>query len=567
MRPAQRRRDEVKPHQPVPGHVGARRTAAPARRFRRGRRPTRARRNRGPTYSNSGSTGHGVRLLPRPGRSTKPADRSARRHRTSAPRRSRGRADTARSRFHATASGGLSRCRTPWIQARNSSRRSASSRGGAQDHQVGAQGLRIVPGQPAGVQPTSAAARGPARRRRRPRPRVADHPPARCGGGRCRGGRASCPGMISTCTQSKSAKPAAPRCCATSTTPEPAPGPGEVLIKAEAIGVNYIDTYFRSGQYPRELPFVLGSELCGTVAATGDGADGFGVGDRVVSASASGGYAEYATAPAFLTAHVPDGVSSDVAASVLLKGLTAHYLLKSVYPVQAGDTVLVHAGAGGVGLILTQWAHLLGARVITTVSTPEKARLSRQAGADEVLSYPDDADEFGRQIRGLTDGAGVDGRVRRRRRHHLRRQPGQPGRAGHAGAVRGGQRSRSVVRSAAPQRRRLGVSDPAVAGPLHPHRPGIQLAGRANCSTRSPAGPSPSRSAGAIRSPKRRAPTRTCRAARRPARSCCCPRPIKSQRPQRPLAWRHWQGPVVPQSRCGSAITESTANAQNTTAR
>jgi NADPH2:quinone reductase len=190
--------------------------------------------------------------------------------------------------------------------------------------------------------------------------------------------------------------------------PQPAPGPGEVLIKAEAIGVNYIDTYFRSGQYPRELPFILGSELCGTVEATGDGVDGFSVGDRVVSASASGGYAEYAIAPAFLTAHVPDGVNSDVAASVLLKGLTAHYLLKSVYPVQAGDTVLVHAGAGGVGLILTQWATSLGVRVITTVSTPAKAELSRQAGATDVLDYPgDDPGEFGRQIRDLTDGVGV----------------------------------------------------------------------------------------------------------------------------------------------------------------
>lgn len=190
-------------------------------------------------------------------------------------------------------------------------------------------------------------------------------------------------------------------------TAQPTPGPGEVLIKAEAIGVNYIDTYFRSGQYPRELPFIIGLELCGTVAATGDGVAGFGVGDRVVSASASGGYAEYATAPAFLTAKVPDGVGSDVAASVLLKGLTAHYLLKSVYPVRSGDAVLVHAGAGGVGLILTQWARLLGARVITTVSTPEKARMSRDAGAGEVLSYPADAAEFGQQIRRLTDGAGV----------------------------------------------------------------------------------------------------------------------------------------------------------------
>jgi len=191
-------------------------------------------------------------------------------------------------------------------------------------------------------------------------------------------------------------------------TAQPTPGPGELLIKAEAIGVNFIDTYFRSGQYPRQVPFVIGSEVCGTVEALGEGAgEGFSIGDRVASAAASGAYAEYATAPAFLTAKVPDGVTSDVAASVLLKGLTAHYLLKSVYPVQSGDAVLVHAGAGGVGLILTQWAHLLGARVITTVSTPEKARMSKDAGADEVLSYPDDAAQFGEQIRALTGGAGV----------------------------------------------------------------------------------------------------------------------------------------------------------------
>jgi len=189
--------------------------------------------------------------------------------------------------------------------------------------------------------------------------------------------------------------------------PPPTPGPGELLIKAEAIGVNYIDTYFRSGQYPRALPFVLGQEVCGSVAAIGEGGTGFDVGDRVVTAASSGSYAEFATAPAFLTAKVPEGVASDVAAAALLKGLTAHYLLKSVYPVNSGDAVLVHAGAGGVGLILTQWARLLGARVITTVSTPEKARLSRQAGADEVLSYPDDAGEFGRRIRELTGDIGV----------------------------------------------------------------------------------------------------------------------------------------------------------------
>jgi NADPH2:quinone reductase len=189
---------------------------------------------------------------------------------------------------------------------------------------------------------------------------------------------------------------------------QPAPGPGEVLIKAEAIGVNYIDTYFRSGTYPRELPFVLGTEVAGTVAAVGDGVITADVGDRVVTAAASGAYAEFTTASAEFVAHVPSAVDFDVAASALLKGMTAHYLIKSVYPAQPGETVLVHAGAGGVGLILTQWADSLGVRVITTVSTQAKAELSRQAGATDVLDYPgDDPAEFGRRIRELTTGAGV----------------------------------------------------------------------------------------------------------------------------------------------------------------
>jgi NADPH:quinone reductase len=190
--------------------------------------------------------------------------------------------------------------------------------------------------------------------------------------------------------------------------PQPCPGPGEVVIKSEAIGVNFIDTYFRSGSYPRDLPFVLGTEVAGTVAAVGDGVTTLKVDDRVATAASSGAYAEFATAPAFLVARVPSAVGLDVAASALLKGMTAHYLIKSVYPVKSGDTVLVHAGAGGVGLILTQWATSLGVRVITTVSTPAKAELSRQAGATDVFDYPgDDAQEFGRRIRELTDGAGV----------------------------------------------------------------------------------------------------------------------------------------------------------------
>jgi NADPH:quinone reductase len=186
--------------------------------------------------------------------------------------------------------------------------------------------------------------------------------------------------------------------------PTPSPGPGEVLIKAEAIGINFIDTYFRSGLYKRELPFILGLEVCGTVEAVGDDVAALRVGDRVVTAQANGSYAEYTTAPADFCAYVPDGVSPEAAAASLLKGMTAHYLLKSVYPVQQGDSVLVHAGAGGVGLILTQWATSQAVRVISTVSTPEKAELSRRAGAVDVLEYPEDPDEFGAKVKDMTDG-------------------------------------------------------------------------------------------------------------------------------------------------------------------
>jgi NADPH:quinone reductase len=184
----------------------------------------------------------------------------------------------------------------------------------------------------------------------------------------------------------------------------PAPGPGQVLIKAEAIGVNFIDTYFRSGQYPRELPFVSGTEVCGTVAAVGEDVAALSIGDRVVTANAVGAYADFCVAPADYVAYVPDGVAPDAVASALLKGMTAHYLLKSVYEVQSSDTILVHAGAGGVGLILTQWATSLGTKVITTASTPEKAELSRQAGAIEVLEYPEDAEEFGATVKRLSNG-------------------------------------------------------------------------------------------------------------------------------------------------------------------
>ncbi len=189
--------------------------------------------------------------------------------------------------------------------------------------------------------------------------------------------------------------------------PKPSPGPTEVLIAADAIGVNFIDTYFRSGLYPRPLPFIAGQEVCGTVVETGSDVAAITAGDRVVTASAAGAYAQYCIAPADFVAYVPDSVPSDSIASALLKGLTAHYLIKSVHQVSPQDWLLVHAGAGGVGLILTQWATSIGARVITTASTADKAELSRAAGAVEVLDYPDDAAEFAAHVREMTEGHGV----------------------------------------------------------------------------------------------------------------------------------------------------------------
>lgn len=188
--------------------------------------------------------------------------------------------------------------------------------------------------------------------------------------------------------------------------PAPRPGPGELLVRMDAVGVNFIDTYLRSGVYAAELPFVPGAEGSGVVTAVGDGdgADGFAPGDRVAFASGAGAYAEQALVTASAAVRVPDGVDASVAASALLQGMTAHYLITSTYAVREGDTILVHAGAGGVGLALTQMAVALGARVITTVSTDEKAELSRSAGAHEVLRYGPD---LVAQVRKSTDGRGA----------------------------------------------------------------------------------------------------------------------------------------------------------------
>ncbi|WP_435277579.1 quinone oxidoreductase family protein [Rhodococcus yananensis] len=186
--------------------------------------------------------------------------------------------------------------------------------------------------------------------------------------------------------------------------PDPVAGPGDVLVRTDAIGVNFIDTYFRTGLYGTALPYVPGSEGTGTVVAVGEDVVDLTVGQRVAWADAPGSYAELVRVPARVAVPVPDGVPAPQAASALLQGMTAHYLVESTYAAQPGDTILVHAGAGGVGLLLTQLAVARGVRVITTVSSDEKEELSRGAGAAEVLRYGDDLPE---QVRALTGGDGV----------------------------------------------------------------------------------------------------------------------------------------------------------------
>jgi len=188
--------------------------------------------------------------------------------------------------------------------------------------------------------------------------------------------------------------------------PIPHPGPGQVLIRVEAIGVNFIEIYFRKGTYKAALPLTPGSEASGTVEELGPGVTGFAAGDMVASTSVLGSYAEYALVPAAQLVKVPGGLSPEQAAAALLQGMTAHYLAYSTFPLKAGDTALVHAGAGGVGLLLTQMATRLGARVITTVSTPAKAELSLDAGASDVILYTEQ--DFEAEVKRLTNGKGVD---------------------------------------------------------------------------------------------------------------------------------------------------------------
>jgi NADPH2:quinone reductase len=189
--------------------------------------------------------------------------------------------------------------------------------------------------------------------------------------------------------------------------PDPAPGQGQLLVRVSAAGVNFMDVYARTGMghYARPTPFVLGTEGAGRVVGVGDGVVGFGEGDRVAWKHAAGSYCEVAVVDAAEAVPIPDAVTDEVAAAVLLQGLTAHYLATSTYPVRAGETVVVHAAAGGVGLLLTQVVKLREGRVIGTVSTAAKEVAARTAGADEVIWYADGP--FAPAVRSLTGGEGA----------------------------------------------------------------------------------------------------------------------------------------------------------------
>ena len=188
--------------------------------------------------------------------------------------------------------------------------------------------------------------------------------------------------------------------------PDPEPGPGEALVRIEAVGINFIEIYQRKGLYPMQRPYTPGREGAGTVIAVGDGVTMVEVGDRVASESLNGAYAELATAKAERLVRLPDGLTTRDGAAAMLQGMTAHYLATSTYPLGAGDWCLVHAAAGGVGLLLCQIASAeRGARVIGTTSTEEKAALARDAGASEVILYT--RQDFVTEVKRITGGRGV----------------------------------------------------------------------------------------------------------------------------------------------------------------
>ena len=187
--------------------------------------------------------------------------------------------------------------------------------------------------------------------------------------------------------------------------PMPVLGAGEALVRIEAAGVNFIDTYFREGRYPAHLPYTLGQEAAGVVTGVGAGVTDVMPGDRVAWCGVPGTYAQFAVAPAARLVSIPADVTAVQAAAAMLQGMTAHYLSHSAYAIRGGDEVLIHAGAGGTGLLLIQMAKARGARVFTTVSTDEKAALVREAGADEVILYT--REDFAAKVKKLATGSGL----------------------------------------------------------------------------------------------------------------------------------------------------------------
>ena len=187
--------------------------------------------------------------------------------------------------------------------------------------------------------------------------------------------------------------------------PDPEPGPGEAVVRMEATGVNFIEVYQRKGQYPLKTPFTLGTEGAGTVVAVGEGVTQLRVGDRVASETLKGAYAELSKTAAERLVRLPDNVDSRLGAAAILQGITAHYLATSTYPIQRGDRCLIHAIAGGAGLMLCQIAKRRGAWVVGTTSTPDKAKFAHEAGADEVVLYTQQ--DFVAEVKRLTGGKGV----------------------------------------------------------------------------------------------------------------------------------------------------------------
>lgn len=187
--------------------------------------------------------------------------------------------------------------------------------------------------------------------------------------------------------------------------PVPKPKSNEAVVKIAAVGVNFIDVYFREGRYPTAVPFTDGQEAAGTVTEIGSEVKSVKPGDRVAYTGVLGSYAEYAAVPADRLVRIPAGITEQQAAAAMLQGMTAHYLIYSTYPLKKGETALIHAAAGGVGLLLVQMARNIGARVIGTVGSDEKAKLARDAGADDVINY--NQQDFAAETKRLTDGKGV----------------------------------------------------------------------------------------------------------------------------------------------------------------